>query len=261
MKRATPWSWLWVALGVIYFVVPLYATLDFSLRAKRGTLSVLAYQSIIANPRFLASFTFSLQMALLTIVVATLLMVPTIYWVNLRLPRWRPLIEFITLLPFVIPAIVHVFGLIRSYSRPPFLWVSSPALLVGAYVVLAFPYMYRAIDTGMRSIDIRSLTEAAQSLGAGWGTVLFQVIFPNVRLAILSGAFLTFAIVMGELTLALYLAWPGFGPFMYQIGQNRAYEPAALAVLSFALTWLAIGLLQLIGRGPRGQQVQLGGGR
>jgi len=64
---------------------------------------------------------------------------------------------------------------------------------------------------------------------------------------------LTFSVVMGELTLALYLAWPAFGPFMYQIGQNRAYEPAALAIISLALTWLSIGLLQLLGRGKPGQ--------
>lgn len=261
MKRANPWSWLWVGLAVIYFAVPLYATLDFSLRMQRGTLSLKAYQSVVENPRFRDSFIFSFEMAIATIVVSTLLMVPTIYWVNLKLPRFRPYIEVITLLPFVIPPIVHVFGLIRTYSRPPLALVTSPLLLVCAYVVLAFPFMYRAIDTGMRAIDIRTLTEAAQSLGAGWGTILLQVIFPNMRVAILSGAFLTFAIVMGELTLALYLAWPAFGPFMYQIGQNRAYEPAALAILSFALTWLSIGLIQLIGRGPRGQQLQMGGGR
>ena len=66
---------------------------------------------------------------------------------------------------------------------------------------------------------------------------------------------------MGELTLALYLYRPAFGPFMWQIGQNRAYEPAALAILSLALTWASIALIQVLGRGPRGQQAQLGGAR
>ena len=77
--------------------------------------------------------------------------------------------------------------------------------------MLSFPYMYRAVDTGLRSIDIQSLTEAAQSLGAGWLRILITVILPNLRVALLSGAFLTLAIVIGEFTIANFLARPAFG--------------------------------------------------
>jgi len=63
-------------------------------------------------------------------------------------------------------------------------------LLMFSYVTLALPFIYRAVDTGLRSIDVRTLTEAAESLGAGWPTILFRVIFPNIRVAVLSGAFL-----------------------------------------------------------------------
>ena len=109
--------------------------------------------------------------------------------------------------------------------------------------------MYRAVDTGLRAIDVRTLTEAAQSLGAGWLTILFQVIFPNLRVALLSGVFLTFAIVIGEFTFASLLNWPAFGPYMVFLGAQRAYEPAALALISFALTW-ALDRHHSI-RGPR----------
>ena len=165
----------------------------------------------------------------LTIIVGILIFVPTAYWVRLRVPQFRSAVEFITLLPFVVPAIVYVFGLVRTYSQPPFLIVDSPALLVAGYTILSMPYMYRAIDTGLRSIDVLTLTEAAQSLGAGWGTILFRIILPNIRTAILSGAFLSFAIVMGEYILAQYLVKPAFAPYMALMIQNKAYEPAALA--------------------------------
>ena len=75
--------------------------------------------------------------------------------------------------------------------------------------------------------------------------------------ALLSGAFLTLAIVIGEYTLAALLAQPAFGPYMALLGQNRAYEPAALAIMSFAITWAARGLIQYLGRGQ--QQGQLAG--
>lgn len=254
------WAWLWIILGAIYFLLPLYATLLFSLRAQRDALSLLAYRNVLNDPQFYRSFLFSLQMAVYTIIASMVLVVPTTYWIHLRVPRVRPVVELITLMPFVIPAVVLVFGLIRSYSRPPLPLVTSPALLVAGYTVLALPYTYRAVDTGLRAMDVRTLTEAAQSLGAGWLTVLWRVILPNLRTAVLSGAFLTLAIVMGEFTLASLLSWPAFGPYISLLIQNRAYEPAALSVMSFALTWLAMGVILWSGRGRQaGQQGQMAG--
>ena len=85
---------------------------------------------------------------------------------------------------------------------------------MAAYVVLSFPYMYRAVDTGLRAIDIQSLTEASQSLGAGWGRILWQVILPNLRTSLLSGAFLSLAIVVGEFTIATFMSRPSFAPYL-----------------------------------------------
>src|SRR5436190_19046587 len=254
MKTRRLWSWLWIALGLLYFFVPLYATLDFSLRAKKDEIGLTAYANVFSDALFYESFTFSFQAALLTIVVSCLLIVPTVYWVQLRLPRLRPVIEFVTLLPFVVPAVVLVFGLIRTYSSTLLnTRAGGYTLLVASYVILSFPYMYRAIDTGLRAIDVRTLTEAAQSLGASWATILFRVIFPNVRVALLSGAFLTFAIVIGEFTLASLLDRPAFGPYMQLMGANRAYEPAALAVIAFAVTWACMCFIQVFGRGASGR--------
>ena len=125
-------------------------------------------------------------------------------------------------------------------------------LLTLGYVGLAMPYMYRSVDTGLRAIDVRTLTEAAESQGANWPTILLKVILPNIRSAILSGAFLTFAIVIGEFTFASLLNRPAFGPYLQLIGASRAYEPAALAVMAFAITWACMGLIQLLGRSARG---------
>lgn len=258
MKRTSSfWAWLWFGLGILYFFLPLFATFMFSLRAVKGVLSFKAYENLLADPKFVTSFSASVWWALLTILAGIVIFVPTAYWVRLRAPELRPAVELITLLPFVVPAIVYVFGLVRTYSHPPLLIVDSPALLVAGYTVLSMPYMYRSIDTGLRAIDVQTLTEAAQSLGAGWVTILFRVILPNIRVAILSGAFLGFAIVLGEYTLAQYLAKPAFGPYIGLLIQNKAYEPAAATIISFGLTWAAMGVLDLVGRG---RQIQVAGG-
>jgi putative spermidine/putrescine transport system permease protein len=260
MKRGgQAWSWFWMILGILYFFLPLLATFLFSLRAQKGVLSFLAYEHVLTDPDFTHAFGFSALWAVLTIVVSILIFVPTAFLIRLKLPQFRTPVEFITLLPFVIPVIVYVFSLVRTFSQPPLLIVDSPALLIFAYTVVSMPYMYSAVDTGLRAIDVRTLTEAGQSLGAGWGTILFRIILPNIRVAILSGAFITFAIVMGELILAQYLVKPAFAPYMAFLMQQKAYEPAALAIISFALTWACMGVIQLVGRG-RGSEAQIAGG-
>jgi putative spermidine/putrescine transport system permease protein len=257
-KRGTG-TWVVFLIGFAYFFVPLLGTFAFSMRSQP---LFSAYAVVVDDPQFAATLFYSFLVGIITIVVSAILIVPTAFWVRLRLPRLQPYIEFITLLPFVIPPIILVFGLLRSYSGDPFPLAGSDfgsnVLVVAAYVVLSFPYMYRAVDTGLRAIDVRSLTEASQSLGASWFTLLVRVIFPNLRVSLLSGAFLTLAIVVGEYTIASFLARPAFGPYISLLGGNKAYEPAAVSLISFGLTWIAMGLLALIGR-QSGQKIQIAG--
>lgn len=253
MKSGRVWAWVVFILGAAYFFIPLIATLEFSMRMRRGVYSFDAYKVVLADSRFQQSFTFSVVAAIFTIIVGVLIVVPAAYWIRLRMPGLRPIVEFITLLPLVIPAIVIVFGYIRMYgsSSPLPLLASATGtnvLLVLGYATLSLPYMYRAVDTGLRTIDVRTLTEAAQILGAGWTTIIARVILPNVLIAVLSGAFLTFAIVIGEFTMASLLNRPAFGPYLQLIGANRAYEPAALAIIAFIITWGCMSLIQLLSR-------------
>ncbi len=248
MKRFL--SWATIGFAVVYFFLPLLGMLEFSLKMRRGEYSLDAYRSVIGDPQFQATFGYSVLMACLTIVFGVLVVVPTVFWVRLKLPRLRPIMEFITLLPLVIPPIVIVFGYIRLFNTSSWLPLTGSTLgtdflLICGYAVLSLPYMYRAVDTGLAAIDLATLTEAAQSLGAGWITVLARVILPNVLVAVLSGAFLTFAIVIGEYVFAALLDRPAFGPYLVWAGGNKAYEPAALAVMTFALTWACMMLIQL----------------
>lgn len=262
LRRFPIWSWFWFIIGALYFVLPLFATFEFSLTWDPAN-PLKAYERAFGDNRFWDTFMYSNVLALATIVFSILLIVPTAYWIRLRLPQARRIVEFITLMPFVVPAIILVFGMIRIYSSPftiPFTDIrllqpltnfklGTNILIVAGYMVLAMPYMYRSVDTGMRTVDIRTLTEAAQSLGANWFVIISRVILPNIRSAMLSGALLTFAIVVGEVTLASFLGVNAFGPYLFLLGQHRAYEPAALSFVSFLLTWLAMGLIQLVSGG------------
>jgi putative spermidine/putrescine transport system permease protein len=262
VRKNRLWAGVIYGLSALYFLIPLAATFYWSLRAEKDTLGFEAYRRLFADANFLPSLSESIVNALAAILISLVIVVPTAYWVTLRLPKLRPVVEFITLLPFVIPAVVLALAIIRLYSRPPLLltatYDSSRILLVCVYAALSFPYMFRAVDNGLRAMDVRALTEAAQSLGASWPTILFRVIFPNLRVALLSGALLTFAIVIGELTIALFMAQHTLGPYMANLTRSKVYEPSAMAIVAFAITWAAMGIIQLIGRGQQGSSA---GGR
>jgi putative spermidine/putrescine transport system permease protein len=251
-------AWSIMIAGVLYFLTPLVATGERAFRAIGDAFSLEAFRRAFADPEFLRTFGESAINGVAAIAVSLLVIVPTAYWVTLKVPRLRSVIEFITLLPFVIPAVVLVFGLIRMYSRPPVAilgsYGSTRLVMICAYAALSFPYMYRSVDNGLRAINVRTLTEAAQSLGASWATIVWRIIFPNLRIALLSGALLTFAIVIGELTVALYLGQHTFGPFLANYVRNFVAEPAALTVLSFAMTWGAMGLISYLTRRQPGRR-------
>lgn len=243
-------AWFWLLLAATFLILPLLAMVWASITTPRG-LDFTAYPKVLSAPDFSQTFLFSVRSALITIALSNLLVVPTAFWVQLRMPRMRAVIEFLTVVPLVIPGLLLAFGLIRFFNSTP-LTNSSNGLyimMLGAYVILSFPYMYRSVDAGMQSINIRTLTEAAQSLGAGWGTILARIIFPNLLIAILNGSFITFSIVLGEFTIASILSQPAFTPYMLDLSARQADQAIALGIVSFILTWLSVLLIQILGRG------------
>ena len=145
-------------MALLFFFLPLIGTFEFSLRARRGVYSFDAYQTVLAIRSSAKRLPIPLPWRCSPLSSALPIVTPTAFWVRLKLPRLRPYIEFITLLPLVIPPIVIVFGYIRLYNTSSYLPLTGSArgtdiLLMFGYATLALPYMYRAVDTGLRTID------------------------------------------------------------------------------------------------------------
>jgi putative spermidine/putrescine transport system permease protein len=270
-----------VALTVVilYLVIPLVATLVFGLSNGNG-IDFSTYSRTFSDPDFSATLLISLELALATTLLAILLVTPTAYWVQMRLPKVRPLLDFLSLIPFAMPAIVISVGLIEEFSGTnsqvinvlslglvPLLnslnIVNTPPLLVCAYVIIALPFVYRPIDNSLRSINTTVLTEAAYSLGSGWWRTFFTVILPNIWPGVISAALLVFSTVMGEFTIASLFGLYTFPIYLNNTGQNDPHKAATLSVLSFIFTLLCVlGIILLVrswGRrtGQRGTQIDI----
>ena len=261
--RMAPSAYFWLIVAALYFIIPLVATALFSLKSNQtGKCCTLDnYSWVIHQHAFWHTLQISFLLALETVVVSLALFVPTIYWVHLKVPRLRPVIAFLALIPFVVPPIVMVVGLLDVYKGTPDWFYAQPwGFLTAAYVILAFPYMYFSLDAGFRSIDVHTLTEASQSLGSSWPTTLWKVIIPNIRAAALAGSFLTLAIVMGEFTIANLARFNTFPLFIQYVNESQGFPAAGLTLLSFGITWAAMASLLVVGR-KRGARAAVIGAR
>jgi putative spermidine/putrescine transport system permease protein len=205
-------------------------------------------------PPLVSSIEITLELAVITCVIVLALLVPTMIWIRLRVQWLARTMEVLCLLPLTIPAIVLVVGLGPIYNRIQHYSVSS-LMLFWIYVILALPYAYRALAAGLSAIDVTTLSEAARSLGASWLTVIVRVIAPNMREAILNALLLTWALVLGEFTIAYLLLYNNLQEELFSISRNTPNAgvifSTSFAALMFAFVLLLI--LSYAGRRRRGR--------
>ena len=236
LRRFPVWRWAVLILAGIYFVIPLYAALRFA--------GLSSFGSVFSQVGFSAALALSLRLAVITTVLTLALMVPTTIYVHLRLPRLRRLMEGVTILPIVIPPVVLILGVLQI--APPAL-KSTSDLLGLVYVVLAMPFAYRALDAGLRALNLRTLVEAAGSLGARWPATLWRVILPNLTTALLSAVVLTVAMVLGEFTMASLDLYQTFPVWIVVNDQTSGQVSVAASLLALFVTWLFLLAITVIG--------------
>lgn len=252
-QRLFRWTVLTVIL--VFFGLPLFAMLEFTTRGPAGqgrsaaTWAALADVGDISTryPALSEGVVASLLLALFTVILMLLILVPTMTWVRLRLPGLARTVEFICLLPLAVPAIVLVVGLTPVYAWVYYLLGSSTLWLALAYVVLVLPFAYRAIDAGLRAIDVKTLSEAARSLGASWFTVMWRVVLPNLRTAVLSASFLSVALVLGEFTIAYLFSRKNLQVAMLELGKSDAQMSVAVGLAALVFAFLILFAMSFVG--------------
>ena len=246
---------IFILLGA-FFLVPIGAMFEFSTRGNSVTSprTMEAWTNIFQAPDLTKAITVSLELAVITSIGILVVLVPTMVWVRLRLPRLRRVIESISLLPLTIPAIVLVVGFSPMYQWMGINFSDSILTLSLAYAILVLPYAYRSLDAGLAAIDVKTLSEAARSLGAGWFTVMWRVIVPNISSALLNAGLLSVALVLGEYTIANNLLYPNLQVEIVSVGRTNAGVSIAVAVASLLFAFVLLLALSFVGRQRGGRR-------
>jgi putative spermidine/putrescine transport system permease protein len=260
-RVGTAAAWVFLLVLFVYFVFPFFAIFRFAFQRvptillgannlfDRWTMSGLT--AAFRHPDFWPALRLSLELTGGAIALTLGLMLPTAMWVHLRVPAARNLVETLTVLPYMVPPIALAVGVLGAYQDAVPWFFASRYVLVPFYAVLAMPFTYRALDAGLRAIDLRTLVDASRSLGAGWGTTIFRVLVPNIRVALLTSSFLTATVVLGEFTLASLLRFsvPGrmtLPVFTSIIGISDSFAGYALGLVTLMASTVFLAVITFV---------------
>ena len=228
-------------LEILIFIVPLYGATVYSFKGTGGKGHSWAnYKWLAHQDGFYPALLTSLKLAVLAALFNLVLMVPTMVYLNLKGQKFKPIVDFLCILPLIIPVVSLAIG---AQVAMPKLLQNTEYELVFFFVIIALPYTYRALETSLQTVALKTLVEASRSLGASWSVTIIRVIVPAIRSGITGAVFLTFALSIGEYTITSLLHWETFPTWTVVAGQQNILGAIAISVFSFVS---AIALLTVI---------------
>lgn len=252
-SRATRWI-IGIVVGA-FFAIPLISTLLFTLQDRQaGGYSLVNWVRVFdpANTQILTpiwtGLSNSLILAVVTVVIVLVLLLPTMILIELRFPRFARPFEFAVLLPISIPAIVLVVGLAPIYLQIGRTFGTGAWTLAFAYGITVLPFAYRAIKASIDAVDLKTLAEAARSLGAGWVSVVVRALVPNLRQGLLAASLISVAVVLGEYTIASLLNRQVLQTALVLANKIDPYASAIFTLLSLLAVFLLLLLISIVGQ-------------
>ena len=142
-------------------------------------------------------------------------------------------IPFLILLILVIPVTKAIVG--KSYG--------SSATIV-PLVIAAAPFIARMVESSLKEVD-SGVIEAAVSMGAGTGTVIWKVLLAEARTSLLVGVTIAVGTILGYSAMAGVVGGGGLGDIAIRYGYYR-YQTDIMLVTIVILVVL-VQILQGIG--------------
>lgn len=142
-------------------------------------------------------------------------------------------IPFLILLMLLIPFTRFVVG--KSYG--------ATATIV-PLTIAAAPFIARLVESSLLEVD-RGVIEAAQSMGAGTGTIVWKVLLAEARTSLIVGATIALGTILGYSAMAGAVGGGGLGDVAIRYGYYR-YQ-ADIMIVTVVLLVILVQILQFIG--------------
>ncbi len=200
------------------------------------------FAQVLSEPAFQSALARSLFIAAGSVVLQLLVTVPAILAAHCYLPWLDRWMERLMILPFALPQVVLVVGLLGIYASDPLVLIGTPWILLLSYLPLAFPLLYVPLKNNLRALHVHELLDAGHLVGASDIQIARRVILPCVAPGLTVGLSLVFALSFAEFVFANMLVGGNFQTLaIYLFGQRTkiGQVTAVIVVIYFAAMWLA----------------------
>jgi putative spermidine/putrescine transport system permease protein len=247
-----------MSAGIALMALPLLMTAYISVFAD-GVISFPPsaytfswYGRLFEFPRLAESLGTSLRIAGTTTVLSLVFGAPA----SLALVRCRfagrGILNVLLLSPLTVPGVVLGLGLYASMVeveiQTQFPIVGSNWGLIAAHLLIAVPWTIRLCVANLLNFDT-SIEEAAASLGAWPGRVIWSVTLPVMRQAIVAAGLFSFIVSFENIEMTLFLITPGTTTFPISVLQYLEYRADPLvAAVAVAQTAVIAMLLLVVDR-------------
>ncbi len=244
---------LLLLLPVLAVAVSALATEWYSGLVPSG-LTLRWFADVLANPAFQSALARSLFIAAGSVVLQLLVTVPAILAAHCYLPWLDRWMERLMVLPYALPQVVLVVGLLGIYANDPLVLIGTPWILLLGYLPLAFPLLYLPLKNNLRALQVHELLDAGHLVGAGDLVIARRVILPCVAPGLAVGLSMVFALSFAEFVFANMLVGGNFQTLaIYLFGQRQkiGQVTAVIVVIYFAAMWLStVVALSMLRRRP-----------
>jgi len=169
-------------------------------------LSLRWYDTLLHQPQFLnALLTVSLPVGVGSAICSTILgTLAALGLVRYQFPG-RDALQAATLLPLVVPHILLGASLYLWFANLGF--SASIGTLIIGHILISTPYVIRTVAAGLVGLD-PSIEDAARDLGAGRIRCFFEVVVPQLRSSLISGAIFALIVSFSDINIALFVSGP-----------------------------------------------------
>ena len=251
MKKKSAGSVAIMLLVMIYLLIPLVISIIYSVFHKwTGVIpegfTLHNYVDLFTDSNFLASVGRSIAMSIIPIIVTIVIVLLALFVTAIYFPKLEKYVQIICMIPYTIQGVILSVSILSLYVGSSSILSNRLVMLMGAYCIVILPYIYQGIRNGMRAVNMPTLIEAAEMLGASKIYAFFRVVVPNILSAIIVSSLLAVGIIFGDYVLIRNLAGtsaPNMQIFLYQTMKSDSTKASAVFVVIMFVTFVITAIV------------------
>lgn len=203
--------WLYVVASIImlllvlptFIVIPMSFSDSQYLEFPPSNWSSRWYEVYFGSTKWMRATATSVQVAIITMLVATPLGTMAAYALFVSGHRASRVLFMLLITPMIVPVILIAIGTFYAYGRVGL--NNTITGLVLAHTAMAIPLVMIVITAALRSYDLNQ-ERVARSLGATRTKAFFQITLPQIRFSVITASLLSFLTSFDEVIIAIFVS-------------------------------------------------------